>query len=83
MNSLTIRKLPIFTARSGSGHKVRMDRALADMVNASVQMKYPSVRCGKRYSIEYALMQYLYSQGLISREPSVPIFATEVHGDHE
>ena len=83
MNSLTIRKLPIFTARSGSEHKVRIDRALADMINASVQMKYPSVRCGKRYSIEYALMTWLYSEGLLSITPRVPVFTTEGHGDHE
>jgi len=83
MNALTIRKLPIFTTRTGSEHKVRMDRALADMVTASVQMKYPAVRVGKRYSIEYALMQWLFAEGLISQAPTVPVACLEDDGNHE
>jgi len=73
MNLLTVRRLPVFTARSGSDHKVRMDRALADMVTASVQLKYPAVRVGKRYSIEYALMEWLFAEGLVSEAPTVPV----------
>ena len=81
MNLLTVRRLPIFTERSGSEHKVRMDRALAEMVMASVQMRYPSVRVGKRYSIEYALLSWLYSEGLITTEPVIPVVKpTESNG---
>ena len=81
MNLLTVRRLPIFTERSGSEHKVRMDRALAEMVTASVQMRYPSMRVGKRYSIEFALLSWLHAEGLIAEEPKVPVAgATEGNG---
>jgi hypothetical protein len=83
MNRLTVRKLPIFTERSGCDHKIRMDRALADMVAASVQIKYPTVRVGKRYSIEYALLEWLHSQGLVKDGPVIPVAGSKDNGNHE
>ena len=81
MNLLTGLRLPIFTDRSGSEYKVRMDRALADKVTVSVQLRCSSVRVGKHFSIEFALLSWLHAAGLITGEPKIPVAgATEGNG---
>lgn len=71
-SKLTIRKLPIFTDRTGNDFKIRVDRALSDLVADSVQLQYPNVRVGKRFSIEYALLSWLRDQGLVAEGAVIP-----------
>ena len=81
---LTVRRLPIFTERSGNEFKVRMDPALANLVCDSLQLKYPGYRIGRRWAIEFALMSWLHSEGLVKEAPVLPGCdkAGGSHGNH-
>lgn len=72
MNMLTTRKLPMWVTPANDNLKYRIDAALVGMIVAAVQMKNPRLRCGKRFSIEYALTQWLHDQGMLKDGVEIP-----------
>jgi len=83
MNMLTTRKLPMWHNLSDNNLKYRIDTALVGMIVAAVQMKNPRLRCGKRFSIEYALTQWLHSEGLLREGVNIPELAGGSNGNNE
>jgi len=74
INDLTIRKLPCLTKEGARTQefKTRIDPTLVRFVHESVQRRCPHVRVGKRFSLEWVLLRYLYEEGLLKEEPVVP-----------
>ncbi len=74
MDQLSIRKLPCLskTGERTQDFKTRVDPTLANFVHESIQRKCPHVRVGKRFSLEWVLLKYLYEEGLLNEAPIVP-----------
>jgi hypothetical protein len=74
MDQLSIRKLPCLskTGERTQDFKTRVDPTLANFVHESIQRKCPHVRVGKRFSLEWVLLKYLYEEGLLNESPVVP-----------
>ena len=74
LTGLSIRKLPCLS-KSGArtqDFRTRIDPTLVRFVHESVQRKCPHMRVGKRFSLEWVLLRYLYEEGLIQEAPVVP-----------
>ena len=74
MTGLSIRKLPCLS-KSGArtqDFRTRIDPTLMRFVHESVQRKCPHMRVGKRFSLEWVLLRYLFDEGLLNEEPVVP-----------
>lgn len=74
LTGLSIRKLPCLS-KSGArtqDFRTRIDPTLVRFVHESVQRKCPHMRVGKRFSLEWVLLRYLYEEGLIQEAPLVP-----------
>lgn len=70
-NLLTIRRLPVLGfQRSPQECKQRLDANLARMVQEQVQRRHPGLRVGKRFALEWVLLQWLHAEGLM-RQPVV------------
>ena len=77
MNLLTVRRLPVQLNNAGAEpYKLRLDPALAKLVQDNLQLKHPSVRVGKRFAVEYALQEWLFGHGLVRHDPSSALPAT-------
>ena len=61
--SITMKKLAALAPTEAPEYKVRLDPVLASTVHAHVQLSYPAVRVGKRFSIEFVLRRWLADHG--------------------
>jgi hypothetical protein len=74
VNLLTVRRLPVQLNNEGAQpYKLRLDPALAKLVQDNLQLRHPSVRVGKRFAVEFALQEWLYSRGLVRNDPGVAL----------
>jgi hypothetical protein len=78
VNLLTVRRLPVQLNNEGAQpYKLRLDPALAKLVQDNLQLKHPSVRVGKRFAVEFALQEWLYEKGLVRNDPGVALRRTD------
>ena len=83
MNMLTVRKLPIWQTPASENLKYRIDRSLVRLVHDAICLQNPRLKIGKRFAIEYALTQWLHSEGLLRERVNVPEMTGDSNGNHE
>ena len=68
MNLLTIRRLPVLSfANSKNNYRTRISEPLLGFIQKTVQAEFPGLKCGKRFSLEYALQQFLANRGALKK----------------
>lgn len=68
LSLLTIRRLPVLAfANSKQNYRTRISEPLLNFVQQEVQKEYPGLQCGKRFSLEYALQQFLKDRGALKK----------------
>lgn len=75
-NMLTARRLPLRSTVAKDTPKYRIDAALANMVHAAVTFKNPGLKIGRRFSLEYALQQWLHNEGLVETRIEIDTIVT-------
>jgi len=83
MNLLTTRRLPMWVTPASDNLKFRIDRNLVRLVHDSVSLQHPKLKVGKRFALEFALTQWLHSEGLLREGLDIPAIFGETDGNHK
>ena len=68
LNLLTIRRLPVLAfANSKQNYRTRISESLLNFVQVEVQKQFPGLKCGRRFSLEYALQTFLKDRGALKK----------------
>ena len=83
MNLLTTRRLPIWVTPASDNLKFRIDRNLVRLVHDAVSLQHSKLKVGKRFALEFALTQWLHSEGLLKEGLDIPAIFGDDNGNHE
>jgi hypothetical protein len=83
MNLLTTRKLPMWVTPASDNLNFRIDRNLVRLVHNAVSLQHQRLRVGKRFALEFALTQWLHSEGLLKEGLDIPAIFGDENGNHE